>query len=132
MAILLITHDLGVIAEVCDRVLVMYAGQIVESGTVEEIFLKPRHPYTEGLLDSLPKMAAGSARLRPIHGQVPSPVAWPDGCRFHSRCPHAWPRCNAETPPLLRVDAGQPRSSRCWLEEEPQRRTSPIDAEALS
>ena len=85
MAVLLITHDLGVIAEVCDRVLVMYAGQIVESGTVEEIFLRPQHPYTEGLLASLPRISATGARLHTIDGVVPDPVSWPEGCRFASR-----------------------------------------------
>ena len=123
MAVLLITHDLGVIAEVCDRVLVMYAGQIVESGTVEEIFLRPQHPYTEGLLASLPRISAGGARLRPIHGAVPNPVSWPEGCRFASRCSHAWDRCMATTPLLLQSAGEEPgRSARCWLQEEPLRR----------
>ena len=123
MAVLLITHDLGVIAEVCDRVLVMYAGQIVESGTVEEIFLRPQHPYTEGLLASLPRISAGGARLRPIHGAVPNPVSWPEGCRFASRCSHAWDRCVATMPLLLQSDGEGGRSARCWLQEEPLRRT---------
>lgn len=118
MAILLITHDLGVVAEVCDRVLVMYAGQVVEAGTVEAIFHAPRHPYTQGLLASLPRLETRGERLRPIEGTVPSPLAWPAGCRFHARCPHAWDRCRDEAPPLA--------ASRCWLEEEPERRvTSP-------
>ncbi len=118
MAILLITHDLGVVAEVCDRVLVMYAGQVVESGTVEEIFRDPRHPYTRGLLDSLPRIEDRGRRLRPIEGTVPSPVSWPTGCRFRARCTEAWERC-AEAPPLLPVEgAHSGRSSRCWLEAE--------------
>jgi oligopeptide/dipeptide ABC transporter ATP-binding protein len=126
MAVLLITHDLGVVAEVCDRVIVMYAGQIVESGSVHDIFLRPRHPYTQGLLDSLPKLAEGETRLHPIQGVVPSPTAWPDACRFRPRCPHAWERCAQEMPPLLAPpgeDGG--RASRCWLEEEPERRRDP-------
>jgi oligopeptide/dipeptide ABC transporter ATP-binding protein len=123
MAVLLITHDLGVIAEVCDRVLVMYAGQIVESGTVEEVFVRPSHPYTEGLLRSLPKMTAGGGRLHPILGTVPSSVDWPAGCRFRTRCPYTWARCGSEMPPLIPLPGERPgRLSRCWLGEEPQRR----------
>ncbi|MEX0935974.1 MAG: ABC transporter ATP-binding protein [Gemmatimonadota bacterium] len=128
MAVLLITHDLGVVAEVCDRVVVMYAGQVVESGTVHEIFHRPRHPYTEGLLASLPDLARDRGRMHPIEGTVPSAVNWPSGCRFRARCPHAWHQCGAP-PPLLDV-ADQPgRASRCWLEEEPSRRR-PVGGEA--
>lgn len=122
MALLLITHDLGVVAEICDRVLVMYAGQVVESGAVEEIFLRPRHPYTQGLLDSLPRLEDRGRRLRPIDGTVPSPVNWPNGCRFQARCSAAWDRCAAEAPPLVSIDGfGADRASRCWLEVEPNR-----------
>jgi len=119
MAVLLITHDLGVVAEVCDRVAVMYAGQVVETGNVHEIFGDPRHPYTRGLLDSLPRLDNRGGRLRPIPGVVPSPMAWPSGCRFAPRCRFAWERCRMESPPLIGVD-GRPgeRGSRCWLEEE--------------
>ena len=123
MAVLLITHDLGVIAEVCDRVLVMYSGQIVETGTVEELFVRPSHPYTEGLLRSLPGASAGGDRLHPIQGLVPSSVDWPSGCRFGDRCPHAWDRCTAESPRLTAPPGGSPgRLSRCLLTEEPHRR----------
>jgi len=123
MAVLLITHDLGVIAEVCDRVLVMYAGQIVETGTVEEIFVRPSHPYAEGLLRSIPGTSAGGDRLHPIQGSVPSSVDWPSGCRFGDRCPHAWDRCTAESPRLTAPPGGSPgRLSRCLLTEEPRRR----------
>ncbi len=126
MAMLLITHDLGVVAEVCDRMLVMYAGQVVEAGTVRQVFGEPRHPYTRGLLDSLPGRAAGARRLRPIEGTVPSATEWPEGCRFRDRCPHAWERCAESPPPLLVVDGeASGRSSRCWLEEEPERRVAP-------
>ncbi len=129
MAVLLITHDLAVVAEVCDRVLVMYAGQIVEAGTVEEIFLEPQHPYTEGLLESLPRMSAGGGRLHPIHGTVPNPVSWPEGCRFSSRCSHTWDRCAAQMPLLVSDDDERPqRTSRCWLKEEPLRRVEPTEA----
>ncbi len=126
MALLLITHDLGVVAEVCDRVLVMYAGQVVESAGVEDLFLDPRHPYTRGLLDSLPQVSGARGSLRPIPGAVPSPAAWPDGCRFRERCLHAWERCSNEGPPLLPAavagSSGASRWSRCWLEAEPGRR----------
>ena len=123
MAVLLITHDLGVIAEVCDRVLVMYAGQIVETGTVEEIFVRPSHPYAEGLLRSIPGTSAGGDRLHPIQGSVPSSVDWPSGCRFGDRCPHAWDRCTAESPRLTAPPGGSPSClSRCLLTEEPHRR----------
>ncbi len=122
MAVLLITHDLGVVAEVCDRVLVMYAGQVVESGSVREIFHSPRHPYTRGLLDSLPRIDQGGRRLRPIAGTVPSPVNWPSGCRFADRCPHVWERCRAEPPDLFQLGDDELRQSRCLLEDEPDRR----------
>ncbi|RMH22283.1 MAG: ABC transporter ATP-binding protein [Gemmatimonadetes bacterium] len=119
MSMLLITHDLGVVAEVCDRVVVMYAGQVVESGTVEEVFYDPRHPYTRGLLQSVPDVAAagGERRLNPIPGLVPSPTAWPDGCRFHDRCGVAEPRCAGTPPPLFELGRAD-RACRCWLEEQ--------------
>ena len=121
MGVLLITHDLGVIAEVSDRVLVMYAGQIVESGTVEEIFRAPAHPYTRGLLASLPQASATGKRLRSIPGFVPDAAAWPEGCRFRARCPHAWEKCG-EPPPLFpRDERGAEGRVRCWLPGEPQR-----------
>lgn len=115
MAVLLVTHDLGVVAEVCDRIVVMYAGQIVETGTVERVFADPRHPYTQGLLRSVPDPGRRERRLVPIPGVVPSPTSWPTGCRFHDRCSHAWEQCLAEPPPLLEASAGL---SRCWLEQE--------------
>jgi len=121
MAMLLITHDLGVVAEVCDRVIVMYAGQVVETGSVEDIFHRPRHPYTRGLLASLPRLEDPGRRLQPIEGAVPSPVNWPTACRFRARCPLAWERCAAEAPPLLPAPGDSGRSSRCWLEVEPER-----------
>ncbi|MDX1566913.1 MAG: ABC transporter ATP-binding protein [Longimicrobiales bacterium] len=115
MAMILITHDLAVVAEVCDRVAVMYAGQVVEEGSVDRIFRDPVHPYTRGLLASLPRLGSRIRRLRPIPGQVPPATDWPAGCRFRDRCPHAWSRC-LEHPPLLEPGA------RCWLVEEPHRR----------
>ena len=114
MALLLITHDLGVIAEVCDRVLVMYGGQIVETGTTEEILTRPEHPYTQGLLASLPGVGDRNVRLNPIPGTVPSAVDWPEGCRFRDRCSFAWGRCAESMPDLLPVHEGASRSARCW------------------
>ena len=115
MALLLITHDLGVIAEVCDRVVVMYGGQIVETGTTEEILTSPEHPYTQGLLASLPGTGSRDVRLNPIPGTVPSAVDWPEGCRFRDRCGHAWERCAQFAPDLMPVGGGSSRSARCWL-----------------
>jgi oligopeptide/dipeptide ABC transporter ATP-binding protein len=119
MAVLLITHDLGVVAEICDRVAVMYAGQLVETGTVADVLSSPSHPYTQGLLDSLPEAAQSTERLHVIPGSVPSPLDWPGGCRFRARCAHSWERCAMEAPGLL---AGPVSQGRCWLIEEPERR----------
>ena len=117
MALLLITHDLGVIAEVCDRVVVMYGGQIVETGTMEEILTRPEHPYTQGLLASLPGIGDRDVRLNPIPGTVPSAVDWPEGCRFRDRCSFAWERCAEFAPDLLPIDGASRRCARCWLVE---------------
>ena len=115
MALLLITHDLGVIAEVCDRVAVMYGGQIVETGTTQDILTRPEHPYTQGLLASLPGIGGRDVRLNPIAGTVPSPLDWPKGCRFRDRCPVAEERCAESVPELLPVDSVVSRSARCLL-----------------
>ena len=124
MAVILITHDLGVVAEVCDRVVVMYAGQVVEHGTVEQIFRDPRHPYTEGLLKAVPRLGVKQESLAVIPGTVPPPTNWPIGCRFHARCPYGWDLCVKEGPPLLpiRNDPDPARVARCWLEQHPERR----------
>jgi peptide/nickel transport system ATP-binding protein len=124
MAVVLITHDLGVVAEVCDRVLVMYAGQIVEHGTVEQIFRDPRHPYTEGLLQAVPRLGRRQERLAVIPGTVPNAADWPVGCRFHDRCPYGWDTCVREAPPLLPTRTSDPRHARCWLEKHPERRAA--------
>ncbi len=113
LAVLLITHDLGVVAEVTSRVLVMYGGQIVESAPVRDLFAHPRHPYTEGLLAATPRLGERLERLAVIPGTVPPPTAWPGGCRFHDRCAYAWPRCAAEAPALVPVRDG--RAARCHL-----------------
>ncbi|WP_165950140.1 dipeptide/oligopeptide/nickel ABC transporter permease/ATP-binding protein [Actinomadura sp. GC306] len=112
MSILLITHDLGVVADVADRVAVMYAGQLVECGPTEEVFRKPAHPYTEGLLASLPRNVRRTGRLPSIPGVVPAPDAWPAGCHFADRCPHARPECTAGPIDLAAV-AGGGRATRC-------------------
>ena len=106
MAILIITHDLGVIAEVADDVLVMYAGKIVESAPVDALFADPQHPYTIGLLGSIPRLDVERERLATIEGTVPSPDGQPKGCRFAPRCPFADRRCREEPPPLRELGAG--------------------------
>ncbi len=119
MALLLISHDLGVVAETADRVAVMYAGRIVEEATAVGLFDEPVHPYTRSLLAAVPDVERPRDRLRAVGGEVPRATRWPEGCRFHPRCPHAWDRCSAGEPDLL--EAGRSRA-RCWLAEEPGRR----------
>jgi peptide/nickel transport system ATP-binding protein len=108
LAVLLITHDLGVVAEVADRVAVMYTGRIVEESPVDELFARPKHPYTEGLLRSVPKLSSTQViqkeRLETIEGVVPRPTDLPPGCHFAPRCPHRMPRCTAEEIPLYQLD----------------------------
>ena len=112
MAMILITHDLGVVAEIADRVLVMYAGQIVEEAPIEDLFAAPAHPYTRLLLRSIPSITAKRSSLEAVPGATPSPAMMPAGCRFHPRCPHAIDKCRAEGPPL---EATIPsRRVRCW------------------
>jgi len=98
MAILMITHDMGVVAELCDYVFVMYAGQIIEKAPVKDIFQDPKHPYTEGLLNSIPKLGKHQSKLSTIKGIVPSLNALPEGCRFRERCPKAMPECSKVLP----------------------------------
>jgi oligopeptide/dipeptide ABC transporter ATP-binding protein len=116
MAILLITHDLGIVAENADEVAVMYAGKIVEHASVKELFANPRHPYTIGLFNSLPKVRETRERLATIPGQVPAATRLPSGCRFHPRCPFVMEKCREEGPPLL--EAGEKHHSACWLVED--------------
>jgi peptide/nickel transport system ATP-binding protein/oligopeptide transport system ATP-binding protein len=113
MALILVTHDLAVVAEVCDRVAVMYAGRIVETGGVEDVFLRPAHPYTRALLDAIPVPGGAEGPLRGIAGNVPSATSWPDGCRFRPRCPLAFAKCVQE-PDEIPL-AGEERTARCWL-----------------
>jgi peptide/nickel transport system ATP-binding protein len=115
-SILLITHDLGVISEMASRVAVMYAGKIVEEAPVRDLFKDPRHPYTRGLLGSVPvigKKAQTGRRLQEIPGMVPSPLEMPSGCSFHPRCPGAMPVCSEQEPKM--VTLGEHRRVQCWL-----------------
>jgi oligopeptide/dipeptide ABC transporter ATP-binding protein len=118
MALLFISHDMAVVSQVADRVAVMYAGEVVEEAATSELFLRPAHPYTEGLLRAVPSVDAPK-NLTVIAGRVPHPTRWPAACRFHPRCPYRWERCGEEAPPLLAVG---PARARCWLAEEPGRR----------
>jgi oligopeptide/dipeptide ABC transporter ATP-binding protein len=115
-ATILITHDLGVVAELADRVVVMYAGRVVETAGVRELFAEPRHPYTKGLLASLPRMDVDVDQLDPIPGNPPNMADPPTGCPFHPRCPMARDRCRTDLPPLLEIGAG--RSSACHFHDE--------------
>jgi len=124
LALLLITHDLGVVAEMADRVLVMYAGRVVESAHVNTLFATPTHPYTEGLMAAMPRLGQEQDRLSTIRGTVPPPTALPSGCTFRDRCAYAFARCAEEEPALLGVGANH--LARCHLVEEPQRRQLPV------
>jgi peptide/nickel transport system ATP-binding protein len=115
-AVLLITHNLGVVAELADRVIIMYAGQIVEEAAVVDLFDRPAHPYTRGLLASVPRLDDEQDRLTSIPGSVPAPDAYPRGCRFSTRCAFVMPRCREEVPVLYDVGAGH--RSRCFLHDE--------------
>ncbi|MBI3791286.1 MAG: ABC transporter ATP-binding protein [Gemmatimonadetes bacterium] len=121
-ALLLITHDFGVVAEMAQRVLVMYGGQVVESAPVRELFASAAHPYTAGLLRAMPRMGARRERLEAIPGTVPPASAWPSGCRFRDRCPFAWDRCATEAPVPAEVAPGH--VARCHLVSEPARRAA--------
>ncbi len=119
MAVLLITHDLGIVAGRADRVAVMYAGQIVEQCPTPQLFARPSHPYTRGLLASVPRISGARQRLQPIGGTVPTPDAWPEGCRFRPRCPKAFEPCITQPPPL---EVEPEHWMRCWLANHPEAR----------
>jgi oligopeptide/dipeptide ABC transporter ATP-binding protein len=114
-ALLMITHDLGVVADIADNVMVMYAGRAAEKASKRDIFYEPHHPYTKGLLESIPHSSAAGERLRPITGQPPSLINLPSGCAFHPRCAYVMDRCLGDQPNLIPVgDAGEHRSA-CYL-----------------
>ena len=112
MAVLFITHDLGVVSELCDRIIVMYTGHIVEEATTRALFDAPKHPYTEGLIQAIPEIRKERAPLRTIKGSVPNPLEKINGCSFAPRCPYASDTCHREAPPLFHLNAE--RSVRCW------------------
>lgn len=115
-SILLITHDLGVVSEIADRVVVLYCGQVVEEADVDSLFAEPLHPYTIGLMGSIPSLDEETERLQSIKGNVPPPEHFPKGCRFAPRCPHAFDRCRKEQPELKLLKGS--RKVRCFLHEE--------------
>ena len=107
---LFISHDLGIVRHISDRVAIMYLGRIVETGTTEQVYAQPRHPYTRALLDSVPKLRLDEAELvtfKPIQGELPSPLAPPPGCHFHLRCPKVADRCRRDVPPLVEDPTGR-------------------------
>ncbi len=112
---LFISHDLGVVQHIADRVVIMYLGRVVESGPAAELFAAPRHPYTQALLAEAGQVEARKRTFVPIRGEIPSPLAPPPGCHFHPRCPHAMERCRVEAPPLVPV--APQRMNACWLDE---------------
>jgi oligopeptide/dipeptide ABC transporter ATP-binding protein len=113
LALIFITHNLGIVAKMCDQLAVMYAGRVVESGPVSRVFNAPAHPYTEALLKSIPRMGDNRERLMAIEGQPPNLASLPPGCSFAPRCPLAFDRCRVEAPPAVDLSAGQ--TARCWL-----------------
>ncbi len=115
LALIFITHNLGIVAKMCDQVAVMYAGRLVEAGPVKQIYNAPAHPYTQALLESIPRVGDNRKRLTAIDGQPPDPSAPPPGCAFHPRCPKIMDRCRSEAPPEFRVADAQ--TSRCWLSD---------------
>ena len=131
MAMILITHDLGVVAEVADRVAVMYAGRIVEQGSLDQVFYDPRHPYTWGLLGSVTRLdLPADERLPQIKGQPPSLLHPPGGCHFRDRCPHAFERCS-EVPPLEVRGADPGHEDRCWLDPEQKKALRVVEGDRI-
>ncbi|MFO1158684.1 MAG: ABC transporter ATP-binding protein [Reyranellaceae bacterium] len=134
LALIFITHNLGIVAKMCDRLAVMYAGRVVEQGPVSRVFSQPLHPYTKALLGSIPRMTEEREQLTAIDGQPPDLAALPPGCSFAARCPAAFARCHAEAPPDFTVEPG--RSARCWLAapqaRAPAEMTIPLSRSAAS
>ena len=127
MSILFITHDLGVVAEIADYVAVMYLGRVVESGDVDTIFNNPKHPYTQALLSSVPKISVTRQPLEPIQGMVPSPFRRPSGCTFHPRCSRAMPICQTVEPSMIEISPAH--RVRCLLYDDAARETAPAATE---
>ncbi|WP_312469390.1 ABC transporter ATP-binding protein [Neobacillus sp.] len=119
MSIIMITHDLGVVKEMCEKVVVMYTGQIVEKSPTDLVFADPLHPYTKGLLNAIPKISNKVERLEAIEGTVPNALKMPDGCSFHPRCKYATERCKQEAPPLFKREDG--REVRCFIYDEAEK-----------
>jgi peptide/nickel transport system ATP-binding protein len=115
LAYLFISHDLGVVEHIADRILIMYLGRIVESAPTEALFRAPNHPYTQALLAEVPRLDQRKRRFKPVTGEIPSPLAPPGGCHFHPRCPHAMERCRSEAPVLREIAPG--RLSACHLND---------------
>ncbi len=128
MSILLITHNLGIVSQIADRIAVMYAGQIVETGTVAQVLRDPRHPYTRALIDSVPSLGANVERLQAIPGTVPRPGAFPNGCRFHPRCYNAHADCKTIAPDLLSLEGERTVRCRYWNKSSPE--TAPAEEES--
>ena len=124
-SILFITHDLGVVAEICDDVAVMYCGRVVERGDVKTIFSNPSHPYTKGLLGSIPRLGDAGKELKSIPGNVPNPKYMPKGCKFAPRCPYASEKCREAEPGFFQI--GEGHISRCWLCESGQLKTDHVE-----
>uniref|UniRef100_A0A7C5U534 ABC transporter ATP-binding protein n=1 Tax=Caldiarchaeum subterraneum TaxID=311458 RepID=A0A7C5U534_CALS0 len=118
MSLILITHDLGIVAEICDRVMIMYAGKIVEVGDVYSLYKDPKHPYTVGLLNAVPSIKSERATVATIDGTIPNLINPPQGCRFHPRCRYVWDKCKNMEPPLIHF--GENRAAACWLLSEAQ------------
>jgi oligopeptide/dipeptide ABC transporter ATP-binding protein len=114
-AVIMITHDLGVVAEIADNVMVMYAGKPVELADRRTVYYQPHHPYTKGLIESIPTADGSGGRLKPIHGQPPSLIQLPSGCSFHPRCPYVMDQCLTDVPPLRDVAGSAGHRSACWL-----------------
>src|SRR5262245_44947925 len=127
---LFISHDLGVVRHLSDRVMIMYLGRIVEAAPTEEIYAAPNHPYTQALLAEVPRLDVRRKSFAAIRGEIPSPLAPPSGCHFHPRCPHAMPRCKVERPRLREIAPG--RLSACHLNDAPAGTTVPAMSEVLT
>ncbi len=112
---LFISHDLGVVRHLADRVVIMYLGRVVESGSIDALYGAPNHPYTQALLAEVPRLDRRARRYQPIRGEIPSPLEPPSGCHFHPRCPHAGPRCRVDAPALREIAPG--RWSACHLND---------------